>query len=146
MKNLPAKIIFVLSTLGLINAAYLTQLFFRLQYGDPLDAICDLSSTLSCSGVLTSEYSQVFGLPACTIALVVYPALMYLAYRAMHATRSQDFYFGLAVLSGMGLMFNFFVLYNEYAFIGMYCVLCIFCGAVISTNFIAALFGYFKGR
>ena len=139
-----ARFILILSSLGFLNASYLTYFFIQKTFFNNPYSICDISNTLSCSSVITSPYAQFFGLPGCTIALIVYPVLIFLAYRALCNKKPQIPFFWLSVFSGMGLVMNYILIYNEYAFIKAYCILCIFCSFVITAIFASSITGFLK--
>lgn len=140
-----AKTIFILSVLGVINASYLTYLFIQESYlGSTGTSFCDINSTVSCSNVILSPYAQLFGVPICTIALFVYPALIVLSLLALKKKNPQPYFFSIGILSAMGTMMNFIYVYNEFVFIGAFCLLCIICGVFILTNLILSIVGYAK--
>jgi uncharacterized membrane protein len=140
-----AKTIIVLSILGILNASYLTYLFIREAYiGSTGATFCDINPSVSCSSVIVSPYAQLFGLPICTIALLIYPVLLILAILALKKKQPKNIFFTLGLLASMGMMMNLIYIYNEYAFIGSYCLLCIICSLLIITIFIMSIVGYVK--
>jgi uncharacterized membrane protein len=145
--KIPAKIIIASSSLGFLNALYLTYLFFmKTYYGDKSASVCDINQTLSCSSVITSPFGKLFGLPICTIAMFVYPAILILAVFALKKAKSRNYYYAISILSAMGLMMNVIYLYNEYTFVGAICVLCTTCLVMILTNLVASIVGYSKAK
>jgi uncharacterized membrane protein len=140
-----AKTIIVLSILGVINAAYLTYLFIKQSLSKvPINTFCDINNTFSCTSVITSPYAQIFGISICTIALLVYPVLIILAWVALQKKNPQNLFFAIAIIAAMGTMMNLLSIYNEYAFIGSYCALCILCSLFIITILIMSIIGYAK--
>jgi len=140
-----AKTIMVLSILGLINAAYLTYLFIEQSLSKvPINTFCDINNTFSCTSVITSPYAQLFGISICTIALLVYPVLIILAWVALQKKNPKNLFFAIAIIAAMGTMMNVLSIYNEYAFIGSYCALCILCSLFIITILIMSIIGYAK--
>lgn len=139
-----AKTIIILSILGVLNAGYLTYLFVQERQGGLTTTFCDINNTLSCSSVITSPYAQLFGVPICTIALFVYPFLILLAALSLKEKTPKDYFFALGILSAMGTTMNLIYIYNEFAYIGAFCILCIVCGLLIITNLIVSIIGYSK--
>lgn len=140
-----AKTIIVISVLAVINAFYLTYLFILQSFSSvPISSFCDVSNTLSCTAVITSPYAQLFGLSICTIALFIYPVLIILAWVALKKKNPKNLFFAIAIIAAMGAMMNLLYIYNEYAFIGSYCALCILCSIFIITVLIMSIIGYAK--
>ena len=74
------KIIIVLSLLGLLTSLYLVQShIFPATEG----SVCDISSTVSCSLVNTSEYSELFNVPVALFGAIWFVFLGLLAWRSM---------------------------------------------------------------
>lgn len=140
-----AKTILVISVLAIINAAYLTYLFILQSYSNvPISSFCNVSNTLSCTAVIMSPYAQLFGLSICTIALFIYPVLIVLAWIALKKKNPKNLFFSIAIIAAMGAMMNLLYVYNEYAFIGSYCALCMLCSVFIITILIMSIIGYAK--
>lgn len=150
LPQLFSKIIIALSLIGTANASYLTYIFLRKTalesaFGPLNSSLCDINSTFSCSNIVTSEYAQFLGVPVCTLALIVYPALIVLAFLAMKNTKSAPHYFyAISIISSMGFMLNAVYVYNEYVHLSAICVLCLVCLAIITTNLILSICGYKK--
>lgn len=131
-------VIMVLSFLAFINASYLSYKAYFFRFIDPngLSSFCDVSSTFSCTEVLRHPLSQVFDISFPWIAFVVYPVLFIIAYFGYRSIKSCSCYAKtLVVLSGMGLLFNSFIIYREIAFIHAYCLLCLLCTVIIVSIF-----------
>lgn len=128
--------IMVLAAVAIVNAAYLSYKAYFFRYIDPagLTSFCDFSSTVSCSEVLRHPLSQIFGVSFPWVALLVYPALLTLAW---HGYRRQSYAQAkaLLVLSFLGMVFNGFIIYREIFFIKAYCLLCLLCTAIIVSIF-----------
>jgi uncharacterized membrane protein len=139
-----AKTIIVLSILGVLNASYLTYLYIQEVAGATGASFCDINNTISCSNVILSPYAQLFAMPICTVALFVYPVLIILAILALKKKNPKDYFFALGILAALGTMMNIIYIYNEFAYIGAFCLLCIFCGVIITTNLIMSIIGYAK--
>lgn len=130
--------IIIVSVVAFINALYLSMqaYAYRIAAQDG-SSFCDFSSGVSCSAVLQSPYSHVFGIPFPWIALGVYPVLFAIALiglRRMSVGPAR----ALAVLSFLGMMFNFFIMYRELMFIHAFCVLCFLCTLIIISIFVAS--------
>lgn len=103
------------------------------------NSVCDISSTMSCSLVLQSPYSKVFGVPFPYIALFVYPIILIIAlFGAKRGTVSNAKF--LSVISLMGMLFNFFVMYREIVYVKAFCPLCFVCTLIIISIFILSIF------
>ena len=134
------SIIIILASLAIVNAAYLSYKSYVYHFvnADKLTTICDFSRWSSCTDVLRNPLSLVFGIPFPWIALLVYPVLLGLAWYGYKKAS-----FGpariIAILSGLGMCFNGFIIYREIRFIHAYCILCLICTAIIISIFILSL-------
>lgn len=133
-------VIMVLAAVAIVNAAYLSYKAYGYHFaGAPeLSTACDAFGAGSCSDVLKSPLSLVFGIPFPFVALAVYPVLFLIAFYG-YRTSSLAPARALAVLSGMGMGFNGFIIYREIFFIHEYCLLCLFCTAIIISIFFLSL-------
>lgn len=133
-------VIMVLATIAILNAGYLSFKAYSYHFaGKPeLSTVCDAFGPGSCSDVLRDPLALVFGIPFPFIALAVYPILfliVWYGYRHSSLTAAK----ALAVLSGMGMCFNGFIIYREIFFIHAYCLLCLICTAIIISIFLLSL-------
>lgn len=140
----PARIIIVVAAIGAVNAVYLTFLFAQSSPGNPGHSFCDINETASCSNVVTSKYALFLGVPVCTIALFVYPALVTLGVLALSRSKTRNIFYAVSILSAMGFMLNVVYIYNEVVYIKAICILCLACTVLIATAFGAGLRGYLK--
>lgn len=145
MKSKKLLAMAILSVLAFLNAAYLTSQYYAWEAADQasrasFSSFCDLNDTLSCTNVLASPYAKVFGVPFPAIALAVYPVLFLIALLGYYGICRKSFQI-LAVLSAMGMCFNGFFIYREWAFIGSFCALCLLCSGIIVTIHILSWFG-----
>lgn len=134
------QIIIGLALVAIVNAAYLSykSYIYHFVHVKNLSTICDFTGIGSCTDVLRDPLSLVFGIPFPWIALVVYPVLLGLAwYGYKHSSYKQASI--LAVLSGLGMCFNGFIIYREIRYIHAYCILCLICTAIIITIFTLSL-------
>ncbi len=102
---------------------------------------CDISSTLSCSGILENPRAIIFSIGEFKvafpmIALVVYPILVLLAlsgYIRKSITEAKI----LTVMALGGICFNGYVISQEFI-VGVFCPLCAMCTVIIITIAILA--------
>lgn len=139
-----ARIIALLSAVGVANGSYLTYLFIQKQYFPASITVCDINDTLSCSKILTSPYSKFLGLPICSIAIVVYITIVVLALLAAHKARPQNYFFTIALLTAAATAFNIVYIHNEYVFLKALCIFCVFCTGLVITNLVLSIIGYLK--
>ena len=137
-----AKAIIALSTLGAINALYLTSLFIRTRWQEHVSSVCDISSYTSCTSVITNPHALFLGVPVCSIALIVYPILIGLGVAALKRPKTRDLFFAASILSAMGLMLNVVYVYNEIVYINAICILCVGCTVLIALDLLASIRGY----
>lgn len=133
-------LIAVLCLIALVNAVYLSYEAYEYMYaGVEVSSVCDLSQNVSCSEVLKSPYSKVFGIPFPWIALAVYPVLLALAYLGY---KTKDVFYAktIQILSLMGVCFNLFIIYREVFYIFAYCILCLICTLIIISIFSISTF------
>lgn len=150
--KIASKTIMTLSTFGFINAMYITFLFIQNKMNDVINwggdtatgSFCDINSSFSCTNVIMSPYAQIFGVPICTIALLVYPALFILAYKALQSKNPRNYFYSLSVISAMGFMFNLLFVHFEYLTLKTFCLLCLICLVFITINLIMSIRGYLK--
>lgn len=133
-------VIMVLAAVAIVNAGYLSYKAYGYHFaGAPeLSTACDAFGAGSCSDVLRDPLSLVFGIPFPFIALVVYPILFSIAWYGYQKTSLMPAKI-LAVLSGMGMGFNGFIIYREIFFIHQYCLLCLLCTLIIISIFVLSL-------
>jgi len=129
-------IIIILSLIAIVNATYLSQKAYYFQTLESYTgtSVCDINDTMSCSIVLQSSYSKVFGVPFPYIALAVYPVILVIAFLGI---RRQSLV-PIKIISGLsfaGMLFNFFIMYREIVFVKAFCVLCFICTLIIISIF-----------
>ena len=103
---------------------------------------CDISQSLSCSGILQNPRAIIFSIGEFKvafpmIALVVYPILFLIALIGWF-TRKPCPAKTLAVLSAGGILFNSYVIYQEFV-VGIFCPLCAMCTVIIIAIFVLSL-------
>jgi uncharacterized membrane protein len=129
-------LIMVLSLVAIVNATYLSQKAYYFQKLESYTgtSVCDINDTVSCSIVLQSSYSKVFGVPFPYIALAVYPVILIIAFLGMRRNSLMPIKI-ISVLSLMGMLFNFFIMYREIIFVKAFCILCFICTLIIISIF-----------
>jgi uncharacterized membrane protein len=137
-----ARALIGLSSIGALNALYLTTLFVRTKWDEHVSSVCDINSYTSCTSVITNPHALFLGVPVCSIALIVYPILIGLGFAALKRQRTRDIFFAASILSAMGLMLNAVYVYNEIVYIDAICVLCVGCTVLITLDLIASIMGY----
>ena len=134
-------IILILALIGVANAAYLSIPAYEYWFWADKLALqmmpCDLSDTLSCSGILQNPRSLIFGIPFPMIALVVYPILSVIALMGWLRRRTLEAKI-LTGLSAGGICFNSYVIYQE-SIVGVFCPLCAMCSVIIVTIFVLSI-------
>ena len=146
MKKRSALTIIIVSSIGMLNAIYLTYLFLQDKWGEAEKSFCDINASLSCSSVITSKYAQFLGVPVCTIALFVYPVLIALAWMTLKRKKTRSLFYAISLLSAMGLMLNIVYIYNEMVYIKALCALCILCTLFIATDLVMSILGYSRSE
>ncbi|NTW14366.1 MAG: hypothetical protein HGA31_05040 [Candidatus Moranbacteria bacterium] len=133
-------VIMVLSAVAIVNAAYLSYeaYQFRCAAASAAGTFCNFSESASCSNVLASPYSLIFGIPFPWIALVIYPVLLIIASVGLKKSSYRQAS-SLAILSGLGTCFNGFIIYREAVYIHSFCPLCLLCTAIIVTILVLSL-------
>ncbi|MCK9272479.1 vitamin K epoxide reductase family protein [Candidatus Gracilibacteria bacterium] len=131
----------ILSFIAFVNASYLTYNNYKIEQNiGKIGSFCDINNTLSCSNVLSSPYSKIFGLPFTAYAMIVYPIIFVIAFLGITSVLKKSEKI-IAILGLGGILFNSYFIYQEFANIGSYCPLCMLCSAIIITIFILALIG-----
>lgn len=133
-------IILTLTLIGIGSALYLSIPAYEYWNGTNSAALqsmpCDISSTLSCSGILQNPRAIIFSLGNFhvafpMVALVVYPILALLAlsgYMRKSLTEARI----ITVMAIGGMMFNGYVISQE-VIVGIFCPVCALCTLIITT-------------
>ncbi len=139
MKTIKTRfsVIIALAGVAIINALYLSVKAYHYKVAAAIagSSFCDLSNVASCSLVLQSSYSKVFGIPFPWIALVVYPIILVIAIWGVTHQMARTPAKLIMGLSGAGMLFNFFIMYREIALIHAFCLLCFICTIIIISIF-----------
>lgn len=129
----------VLAAVAFVDASYLSYKAYEIRFGggQVVSSFCDITKNTSCSEVLYSPYSQIFGISFPWVAFFVYPIIFLLAYLGY---KKQDIYYAkvIQILSAGGMLFNFYIIYLETFYIFAFCLLCLLCTLIISSIFVVS--------
>ena len=142
-----------LALIGIFNAIYLSIPAY--EYWNGVDKIalqmmpCDLSDTLSCSGILQNPRAIIFSIGEFKVAFpmiaaIVYPILFILALFGWFLRSHTP----AKILSGMalgGICFNSYVIYQEFI-VGVFCPLCAMCTVIIIAIFFLSTCIWYKKK
>ena len=116
-------IIAILAAIGIFNAFYLTyetlEIFRSQANGGLLGALpCDISDSLSCSGILSNPRAIIFSIGDFKVAFpmiaaVVYPVLFLIALWGWFSKTTCPAKILTAMAAG-GMLFNSYVIYQEF--------------------------------
>lgn len=126
--------IFVLALFWVANALYLTIAAFKQKTQWVEQLFCDVNDTFSCSNLFTHDFAWIFGIPFPLIALVVYPIIAIIAVLGYFGKIKNPF-LPLLVLAIWGLMFNSYIIYNEFL-VSVFCLACLACTFAIAIVWI----------
>ncbi|MCB9359596.1 vitamin K epoxide reductase family protein [Candidatus Woesearchaeota archaeon] len=68
----------ILASIGIIFSVYILYVQYRLKKNKKYKAVCDLSNRFSCTGVISTNYSYIFGLPNALWGLMYYITIIIL--------------------------------------------------------------------
>jgi uncharacterized membrane protein len=133
-------IIAVLAAIGIFNAFYLSIHAYEYWNGANSTALqsmpCDISSKLSCSGILQNPRAIIFEVNDFKVAFpmiaaVVYPILFLIALWGWFSKSLLPAKI-LTAMSLGGILFNSYVISQEFI-VGVFCPLCAMCTIIIIT-------------
>jgi uncharacterized membrane protein len=127
----------ILAGIGFIDATYLTITHFGQQ-----SVICDGTNT--CDLVLTSEYSEFYGVPVAFFGVLYYLTILILASLCLEKVKTnseQKLLKKMFFLTPIGFLGSLWFTYLQAFVIKYYCTYCLF-SALIST-LLFAIFLYF---
>lgn len=114
----------ILSVCGLGLSAYLTYEHYVLLSGASQGTFCDLSETLSCSGVNTSSYSEMFNVPVSVFGALWFVFFLFMCFAAL---KKNGLNIALNLIwAAFGFGFVFYLVYAEF----MLRTICLLCTAV----------------
>ncbi len=128
------RIIFILSIIGVIVAAYVLQGWLR---NSPL--VCINGS--ECAAVSKSPYSYPFGIPVPAVGLIGYAFLTVLAF-ARTASTDKRLLWGILGMGAFGVVFVSWFTYTELFIIHAVCTWCAVSAVNMYVIFLLALQSY----
>lgn len=115
--------------LGLADTAYLSFEHYT-NFVPPCPVHSVLGSFIDCNKVLTSAYSQFFGIPLAYLGLAYFLTLFFLKF-----VSSKKIFFGITVLA---LAASGYLIYLQLFVLHAICIYCMICAAVNIILFILA--------
>jgi uncharacterized membrane protein len=132
---------------GGIVAGYLVKLHAAIA-GNPKRALCTFTDTISCDKVLASPYAEIAGIPVALIGLLGFAGLSGLAaWRLLRGEYSpRQLPAILALVAGLGLLFELAMTWVEFFVIEAVCPYCITALGFITATFVASLVAWRAAR
>jgi len=123
--------VIILGIIGLFVSLYLLQSHYAPQEG----TVCDINSTLSCSIVNSSSYSELFNVPLALLGAFWFVIVIYLAYITIkqQSLAGERLYYWIII----GLLFIVYMVYGEYM-VGAICLACTLVHIIIIALFFLA--------
>lgn len=160
-------IIAVLASIGIFNAFYLSIPAYQYWNGADKEILqsmpCDLSESLSCSGILQNPRAIIFSIGDFRVAFpmiaaVVYPVLFLIALMGILCYHRDTIPWQkwltpltkiliknpktpakvLTAMAAGGMLFNSYVIYQEFV-VWVFCPLCAICTVIIVTIFFLSI-------
>lgn len=133
-----AKILIILSFLGIIDAGYITMKFFT---GG--EVICPLTG--GCSDVLTSPYSKIFGYPVSLYGLIFYLIIFILSFLYLGKER-EIIWKIISGVSVFGFLFTLWFVYLQLFVIKAICFYCMVSAILATLIFLSIILAYFRKK
>ncbi|MAG60501.1 hypothetical protein CL619_01820 [archaeon] len=117
-KIIPALML-VFTIIGLMSAIYLTDLYYSTESSD---TICDINSTVSCTNLAQSEYSDIGPVPIALLGVVAYLAFLLIsslmllpnfAKRICSCLTSKNLAKIMLILTSIGMLFTVYLIAVE---------------------------------
>jgi len=132
-------VMLVLGFVGFLDAAYLTIIHYK-------DEIPPCTVTNGCETVLTSSFSEVFGIPIALFGAFFYISIMALSLLLITKTGPKKLISNLLVLDAVaGFVVSVVLIYIQFAILKTYCQYCIL-SEVVSFLIFAIAIALFKLR
>ena len=131
MKSVWIKVIILFSALGLVDAGYLTY-----KHYDGGVVLC--SVTRGCETVLSSQYSEIFGIPVSFLGMLFYAVIVILSVKLLENNSAKIFNI-LLWLSGFGFIASIGLLYLQIFIIKALCVYCLISAGSSTLIFVFTL-------
>lgn len=131
MKSAWLKIIIFFSTLGLIEAGYLS-------YKHYTGGVVPCSVTRGCEAVLSSQYSEIFGIPISFLGMLFYATVLVLAVNIFDG-KARAFIF-LFIISSIAFAVSLVLVYLQFFVIKAVCAYCLTSAGLSTIIFSLAFF------
>ncbi|MDZ4678278.1 MAG: vitamin K epoxide reductase family protein [Oligoflexia bacterium] len=125
--------------IGLILSGYLTSHHYDLLYGmSGTKSVCNVSSTLDCDAVNTSNYSELFGIPVALIAFMAFlvQLLLLLGIRAFDEEEKRKLARYYYYLTLGNVIYSAFLAIVSTFLLKIYCLFCIGLYIVAGVSFL----------
>ncbi len=114
----------ILLAFGMMVSLFLTVHHVQLM-NDPTTSFCQVSETVSCDIVNTSEYSESFGIPIAAFGFLIYVLIYFLLYIAEKHTDAESIMLSYAwIFSLSTIFFTLWLLYVSEVILGAWCPMC----------------------
>ena len=127
--------------LGILVSLYLTYLHYAPLFNLGQGITCNFGDNLNCDIVLTSDYSEIFGIPVALIGALSYLFIFIVAFSLRHAPLNilRIRQAALLAVSSFMILFDIYLFYISYFVIQSFCVFCIITYATTITIFLTLL-------
>lgn len=114
----------ILLAFGMIVSLFLTVHHVQLMK-DPTSSFCQVSETVSCDIVNTSEYSEAFGIPIAAFGFLIYVLIYFLLYIGEKHPDAGDIMLSYGWLFSLStIFFTIWLLYVSEVILGAWCPMC----------------------
>lgn len=130
-------IILVLAIIALSNATYLSSRAYQLLHPTSTEitaSVCDITGNVSCTDVIIHPATMIAGIPFSYLAMIVYPILILLTIWGLVSGSKKPATIINWVALG-GILFNAYIISQEFLYVHAYCLLCLVCTAIIISIF-----------
>ncbi|MBS3135788.1 hypothetical protein J4401_02405 [Candidatus Woesearchaeota archaeon] len=107
---------YAVSVLGIVLSLYILYVGRKLANDSGYKAACDISSKLSCTQVISSSYSHLFGISNAIIGIAYYFLVILFAYIGLYTI-----VFGISLLAMLATIYLFYLMHFR---IRKYCIVC----------------------
>jgi len=129
MKN-EKKLFFYIKALSLIGIILAVFLLWE-QFTRPAFQICSINQTINCDAIISGEVAKTLGIPTPLYGLLGYIVIFF---SAVFKKRKL-----LISMASFGLIFCLWIAYKELFELGVICLICIACQAIMITVFTFSL-------
>jgi len=128
--------IYLTALAGIVLSVYLFLVERKVHAKEQQTAMCDITSKVSCSKVVASEYGKTFGIPNSILGLGYYFGAIALAFLSSYDPIFMKVLFYLGVFT---VFFMVYLIYIMYVKIKSYCIVC---HATYVVNILLLIFSY----